>query len=142
MHAPFDVAGVAEAIVEVRRLPGESREEILGRIRGLVFELGVEVSLAPGPQTPVADTSSLTSAAFRGMQNIFNKLHPEDIIAPYLAINPTGNAYLRSRNVAVYGLPLFHEPSNAGADEKIAVHELQDGVELLWQIVLEIADGS
>lgn len=141
-RGPNTVPASAEAIVEVRRLPGESREEILGRIRGLVFELGVEVSIAPGPQTPVADASSLTSAAFRGMQNIFAKLHPEDIVAPYLAINPTGNAYLRSRNVAVYGLPLFHEPSNSGVDEKIGVSALQEGVELLWQIVLETAGGS
>lgn len=135
-------AGVAEAIVEVRRLPGESREEILGRLRGLVFELGVEVSTAPGPQTPVADSSSLNSAAFRAMQGIFNKLHPEDIVAPYLALQPTGNAYLRSRNVAVYGLPLFREPSNAVADEKIQIPVLQEGVEVLWQIVLQTAGGS
>lgn len=141
-RGPNSAPASAEAIVEVRRLPGESREEILGRLRGLVFELGVEVSLAPGPQTPVADASPLTSAAFRGMQNIFAKLHPEDVVAPYLAINPTGNAYLRSRNVAVYGLPLFQEPSNAGVDEKIGVPALQDGVELLWQIVLEIAGAS
>ncbi len=131
----------AEAIVEVRRLPGESREEILGRMRALLVDVGVEVAVAAGPQAPGADASSLNTAAFRGMQTVFAKLHPEDIVTPFVSLQPTGNAYLRSRGVSVYGLPLFGD-AGAIADEKIPVAVLQDGVELLWQIVLEIAGGT
>jgi acetylornithine deacetylase/succinyl-diaminopimelate desuccinylase-like protein len=133
----------AEAVVEVRRLPGESREEILSRYRALLGDTaGVEVTTAPGPLIPGADATSLNTAAFRSMQNVFGRLHPEDIVSPYLSLNPTGNSHLRSRGVAVYGLPLFGELSNAIPDERIASNVLQDGVELLWQIVLEIASGS
>jgi acetylornithine deacetylase/succinyl-diaminopimelate desuccinylase-like protein len=137
-------SGNAEAVVEVRRLPGEGREEVLGRLRALLVDSGVEVGLAPGSQTPLADASPLNSVAFRAMQSVLGRLHPEDIVSPYIALQPTGNAYLRSRGVAVYGLPLFGEtPANGSAngqlDEKMAVKDLQDGVELLWQIVLEIA---
>ena len=43
----------------------------------------------------------------------------------------------------VYGVPLFvREPGESrvhGNDERIAAKSLDDGVELLWQIVLETA---
>ena len=53
------------------------------------------------------------------------------------------SSYLRLRGMPVYGAPLFvREPGDNrvhGNDERIAAKSLDDGVELLWQIVLEIA---
>src|SRR5205814_3306996 len=39
----------AEARVDVRRMPSESREEVLARFRQIVNDPTVEVALAPGP---------------------------------------------------------------------------------------------
>ena len=129
----------AEALVEVRRLPGLSRDEMLNRLRTAIGDAGVELALAPGPQVPGAEASSVSSAPFRSMQALLTRMHPEDLIAPSISVRPTGNAYLRSRGVGVYGLPLFGETGDGGPGEKLAVDRLHDGVELMWQIVLEIA---
>ncbi|BDC50753.1 peptidase M20 [Bryobacterales bacterium F-183] len=132
----------AEAVVEVRRLPGLTREEMMSRLRAAIGDAGVEVAIAPGQQVPGAEASSVSSRPFRSMQSLLARMHPEDIIAPYISARPTGNAYLRSRGVGVYGLPLFGEIGDTGPDEKLAIRRLHDGVELLWQIVLEIAGDS
>lgn len=129
----------AEALVEVRRLPGISRDEMLGRLRAAIGDAGVELTLASGPQVPRAEASSVSSGPFRSMQTLLTRMHPEDLIAPYISVRPTGNVYLRSRGVGVYGLPLFGDAGDGGPNEKLAVARLHDGVELLWQIVLEIA---
>ena len=55
----------------------------------------------------------------------------------------TDSGFLRSRGMPVYGVPLFvREPGASharAADERIAPKALDDGVELLWQIVQETA---
>lgn len=129
----------AEAVVEIRVLPGISRDELLSRLRAAIGDAGVDLALAPGQQAPRAEASSVSSGAFRSMQALLARTHPEDLIAPYISVRPTGNAYLRSRGVGVYGLPLFGEPVEGGPNEKLAISRLHEGVELLWQIVLEIA---
>jgi acetylornithine deacetylase/succinyl-diaminopimelate desuccinylase-like protein len=52
-------------------------------------------------------------------------------------------SFLRGRGMAVYGVPIFGtdgmESREHGNDERISPKNLEDGVELLWQIVLETA---
>ena len=60
--------------------------------------------------------------------------------------NATDSGFLRSRGMPVYGVPLFlREPGEIrvrGIDERITPKALDDGVELLWQIVLETAGDN
>jgi acetylornithine deacetylase/succinyl-diaminopimelate desuccinylase-like protein len=48
--------------------------------------------------------------------------------------------------MSVYGVPVFVRDAGDtrvhGNDERISPKNLEDGVELLWQIVLEIAGGG
>ena len=58
----------------------------------------------------------------------------------------TDASYLRSRGMAVYGVPIFlREGSDRahGNDERISPKNVEDGVDLLWQIVLgKLAGGG
>ncbi len=58
----------------------------------------------------------------------------------------TDNSYLRSRGMAVYGAPVsLREPGVSRVndnDERIAIRALDDGVELLWQMVLDTAGAN
>lgn len=132
----------AEAQVDVRRLPNENREEVLARFRQIINDSAVEVSLAPGQQMPATEPSSLTTLLFKAIEKVAGS-HPEDTIIPYMSRGATDGSFLRAKGVAVYGVPIFtREASESrahGNDERISPKNLEDGVELLWQIVLEAA---
>ncbi len=141
------IPNAAEAQVDVRRLPSETREEVLDRIRAAINDPAVEVSLAPGVQTPGADPSPVTSALYRGMERFINRLYPHDIVVPQMSRGATDGPFLRARGVAVYGVPIFtHEAGDNrahGNDERISPKNMEDGASLLWQVVLETAaNGS
>jgi acetylornithine deacetylase/succinyl-diaminopimelate desuccinylase-like protein len=94
----------------------------------------------------VGGASPAASAAYRAMERAIGRIYPRDIVVPYLSRGATDGSYLRARGMAVYGVPIFtlegQESRAHGNDERIAPKNLEDGVELLWQIVLETAGGS
>src|SRR5262249_56229069 len=47
----------AEAQIDVQRMPGETREEVLARFKQVINDSAVEVTFAPGPQMPVTEAS-------------------------------------------------------------------------------------
>ncbi|MGH9664251.1 MAG: M20/M25/M40 family metallo-hydrolase, partial [Bryobacteraceae bacterium] len=118
--------------------------EVLARFRQAINDPSIEISLAPGQQMPPTEPSSLTTSLYRAMERAIAKIYAHDaFVIPYMSRGATDGAYLRAKGMAVYGVPLFlREPGESrahGNDERIAPKNLDDGVELLWQIVLEVA---
>ncbi|MEO7144140.1 MAG: M20/M25/M40 family metallo-hydrolase [Bryobacteraceae bacterium] len=141
------IPNVAEAQVDVRRLPNETREEVVSRFRQIINDTAVEITLAPGQQMPATEPSSLTTPLYRAMVRAIDKIYSQEaVVIPYLSRGATDGAYLRAKGMAVYGVPLFlREPGESrahGNDERITPKNLEDGVELLWQIVLESAGNG
>lgn len=136
------IPNTAEAQLDVRRLPNETREEVLARFRQIINDTSIDVTLVPGQQMPATEPSSLTTPLYRAMEHIFQS-HPEDMVLPYMSRGATDGSYLRAHGIPVYGVPLFvKEPGESrahGNDERISIKSLEDGVELLWQIVMEVA---
>jgi acetylornithine deacetylase/succinyl-diaminopimelate desuccinylase-like protein len=138
------IPSVAPALLDVRRMPSETREDVLIRLRQIVNDSAVEISFAPGPQAPSADPTPTMTPLYRAMQRVIDRIYPRDVVvSPFMARAATDGNYLRSRGVPVYGVPLFlREPGESrvhGNDERISTKSLDDGVELLWQMVLETA---
>lgn len=139
------VPSVAEAQIDVERIPGESRDDVLARFRQIVNDPAVDIALAPGAQMPATEPSSITTSLYLAMQHAIARMYPRDLVVPYMARTGTDSSFLRSRGMAVYGVPLFlreDEMRAHGGDEHISARNLEDGVELLWQMVLETAGGS
>ena len=148
LHTTISPVGqqLGETQMDVRRLPiAETREDILTRLRQIVNDPSVDVTFAPGPPMPVTQPSSRMTPLYTAMERAIARVYPHDaVVAPFMSRNATDSGFLRSRGMPVYGLPLFaREPGDArrvrGVDERIAPKALDDGVELLWQIVLETA---
>jgi acetylornithine deacetylase/succinyl-diaminopimelate desuccinylase-like protein len=138
------IPSVAPAQFDVRRLPSESREDVLVRLRQIVNDNAVDITFAPGLQTPTADPSPTMTTLYRAMERVVERFYPHDaVVLPFMSRAATDGNYLRSRGMPVYGVPLIlREPGESrvhGNDERIAAKSLDDGVELLWQIVLETA---
>ena len=138
------IPSVAEAQLDVRRLPSESKEEIVARFRQIINDPVVEVSVAAGMQMPPAEPSSITTTLYHAMEHAIGRMYPRDSVVPYMALGASDGSFLRARGIAVYGVPIFvrEGPDNNGNDERISSKNLEDGVELLWQIVLETAGAG
>jgi acetylornithine deacetylase/succinyl-diaminopimelate desuccinylase-like protein len=140
------IPNAAEAQVDVRRMPSETREEVLARFRQIVNDSAVEIAIAPGQQMPVADASPTMSPLYRAMERAIGLVYPRDVVVPFMSRGATDGSFLRARGMAVYGVPVFlRDGSDSrahGNDERIAAKSLGDGVELLWQMVLETAGGN
>lgn len=128
-------------IMDVRRMPSESIEEVLNRFRLIVNDPEVQIGLAPGQQMPPTEPSSITSPLYVAMQKTISRMYPRDIVTPVMSLGATDGSFLRARGMGVYGVPIFlREGADSrahGNDERISPKNLEDGVELLWQIVLE-----
>jgi len=143
---PNIVPGSAEARLEVMRMPSESRDEVLTRLRQIVNDPAVEVAVAPGEPAPAAEPSPTSTVLYRSMERAIGRVYPHDVVVAYMGRRATDSSYLRARGVAVYGVPVFVRDSSEGrphgADERIQPKVLEDGVELLWQMVLETAGSG
>ena len=138
------IPNVAEAQLDVRRMPSESRDDILTRFRQMVNDAAVDVELATGQQMPPTDPSPLTSALYKSIEKVVQSVNPrEAVVVPVMSRGATDGSFLRARGLGVYGAPVFTreggESRAHGNDERISPKNLEDGVELLWQIVVEAA---
>jgi acetylornithine deacetylase/succinyl-diaminopimelate desuccinylase-like protein len=140
------IPNIAVAQLDVRRIPSETKEEVLARFRQTINDPAVEIALAPGPQFPSTDPSPTTTPLYLAMIRAIGRTYPRDIVAPYMARGATDSSFLRAHGMPVYGVPVFVREAGDthahGNDERISPKNLEDGVELLWQIVLEIAGAG
>ena len=91
---------------------------------------------------PATEPSSLTSALYLAMDRVFKSSHEHSVIVPMMMRGATDGAYLRAKGMGVYGVPLFEregEPRWHGNDERISLHNLGRGTDLLLQIVQAVA---
>src|SRR5579872_3595351 len=79
------VPGLAEAQIEVDRMPSESREDVLARFRQIVNDPAIEIALATGAQAPSTDPSPVTSPLFLAMQHAIARMYPRDVVVAYMA---------------------------------------------------------
>jgi acetylornithine deacetylase/succinyl-diaminopimelate desuccinylase-like protein len=137
------IPNLAEAQIDVRRLPNETREEVETRFREIVNDPAVEVSREPGQDMPATEPSSLTTALYTAMDNVFRESHAGSVVVPYMSRGATDGSYLRQKGMAVYGVPVFlregGESRAHGNDERISPANLAHGAELLLKIVMAVA---
>ncbi|MGH9657934.1 MAG: M20/M25/M40 family metallo-hydrolase [Bryobacteraceae bacterium] len=137
------IPNVAEAQVDVRRMPDETRDEVTARLRRIINDAAVEVKAAPGQTMPATEPSSLTTALYLAMEQAFRVATPRAVVVPYMQRGATDGAFLRAKGMAVYGAPVFVRDGNESRahanDERLSVANLESGTKLLLQIVDAVA---
>lgn len=136
------IPNAAEAHVDVRRVPQETREEILARCRQIINDPSIDVTLDAGPSMPATPPSDANTPLFRAIERAA-VLRPGDAVLPFMSRGATDSAWLRARGMTVYGAPLFSKEAGDsrahGNDERISLRNFEEGVEMLWRIVMNIA---
>jgi acetylornithine deacetylase/succinyl-diaminopimelate desuccinylase-like protein len=137
------IPAMATARLDVRRLPDETRAEVMARLREIVNDGEVDILPLAGHNMPTTEPSSLATALYQTMESVLRTAHPKSVIVPYMQRGATDGSWLRRKGMAVYGVPLFtrDEDENRahGVDERIRPGTFDAGVELLWRIVCGVA---
>lgn len=135
----------AAAEVDSRILPGQTPEDLLAEVRGLLGLAGtpdekIQLELArtstptlSPPETPLAEA----------LRKAMAKHDPGSKIVPFLSPGGTDSRFLRPKGVICYG---FH-PTLAGVDERtvhginerMPIASLEFGLKTLWDAVTEVA---
>lgn len=140
------IPSTAEALIDVRRLPEESKEEVLVRLRRIVNDSFVELLPVEGPEMPSAPSSPLDSELYLTIERMIRQKDPKAVVVPYLSRGASDSAFLRSKGVAAYGAPLFEVEKDGdrshGNDERRSLENLRRGTELLFEIVSAVAGGG
>jgi acetylornithine deacetylase/succinyl-diaminopimelate desuccinylase-like protein len=133
----------AEAQIDIRRLPDETREEVFARLRRIINDSSVDVLPGSEQEMPATEPSSLSTPLYRAMEQLFQRITPGAVVVPYMQRGATDGAFLRHKGMAVYGAPIFQredlESRAHGNDERISIRNLEAGAGLLWEIVLAVA---
>ena len=136
----------ARATVDIRALPDEDPERLFSLLKQIMNESAVD--LVPHPQTrPSHKPSGLDSEAFKAFEAVFERLYPGTPVLPTMSTGATDSAQLRDAGIPTYGFgparPEWDLSSGIhGKDEYLYVTPFQDYVEILWNVVVEIAGSK
>jgi acetylornithine deacetylase/succinyl-diaminopimelate desuccinylase-like protein len=125
----------AQAMLNVRTLPGHSIDKVINRLRAVVSEPGVTIELTErGEDSPASDPNS---AMFSAIVDETRELDPAIAVVPYLSTGVTDSARLRRLGVRAYGVLPFpmgeaDEKRMHGADERVPLRSLHFGVRLIY----------
>jgi len=93
----------AEAIINVRILPGETKSEVLNRMRSVVKDIQVSVGFTneDDASNPMGESSS-TADGYIKIKNTVNKVYPEGIVSPFLVTATTDSRHYKDITDNIY----------------------------------------
>ena len=136
----------AESHVDVRRLPDETREEVIERFRKIINDPAVQVVKMQGSEQemPATEPSSRTSELYLVMRQVLRADPESHAVLPTMSLGATDGSFLRARGMGVYGIPLFATPVEErrahGNDERVLLDSFSRGVKLLRELVRKVAE--
>ncbi len=150
------IPGSATATLNFRTIPGTTSDELIAEIKKVIQDPSVDVGLPPvnsalGAQyarymkmAAHAKPSPTDTALFKALKDGAKKVWPDAPVTTYLFQAGTDAMAWRSRGIPVYGIypyPLSNDDLSRmhGNDERMAVKSLEEGTEMIYQTLLEVA---
>jgi acetylornithine deacetylase/succinyl-diaminopimelate desuccinylase-like protein len=137
------VPGEARATLNVRLLPGDTIDVLVGALSKLVNDPQVRFEVQPNAGL-AAPTSSLETDLYAVITKVASQEFGNVPVLPYQSPWATDSSQLRLHNVQAYGLwpfPVTDEDLARmhGDDERLAVASFNKGVDVLLNIVYDFA---
>ncbi|HEX3533898.1 MAG TPA: M20/M25/M40 family metallo-hydrolase [Gemmatimonadaceae bacterium] len=136
------IPAFAEAVLNVRTLPGHSIDKVVNRLRAIASEPGVSIEITVrGEEAPASDPDS---EMFAALAEAAHELDPAMTVVPYLSTGVTDSARLRTLGVKAYGVLPFpmlqsDEERMHGHDERVPLESLHFGTRLIYGAIEKIA---
>lgn len=137
------LAPSARAVVNLRILPGETVEGVVERVRRVIDDSAVRVSLVGRGEDP-SPVSPTDAAPFRALAATIRQVYPTAIVAPYLVVGATDARHYARLTPHVYRfapLPLGPDDLDRfhGVDERIAVGDYLRAVRWYAQAIRQLS---
>jgi acetylornithine deacetylase/succinyl-diaminopimelate desuccinylase-like protein len=137
------IPGEAEALLDVRLAPGDTREDVIAELRRIISDPAVEVLAHEWTGTPASPVSRMDSPMFHALEQAQAKVFPSAVTLPQMSTVYTDSALLRSRGVQAYGIgPAGTDEDSEGVhgnDERVSVDAMGTFVEFLYRAVVSVA---
>src|SRR5262249_44037598 len=133
----------AQAMINFRMVPGSDPEALVETLKKVAGDPGLEFSIGTRVYSSAPESSD-TTALYRALEKAAHATFPGAEVTPYLFQASTDAAAWRSRGVPVYGI--YPYPIDAdeltrmhGNDEKVSVKSLQEGTEMIYRTLVDVA---
>jgi len=147
------IPGSAEATINFRTIPGTTAEDLAAEIKKVINDPDVDVAPPRSPTGTMRRYASMTagtvdsptnSGLYQALVHSASKVWPGVPVTPYLFQAGTDAFAWRSRGVPVYGIypyPISNDDLSRmhGNDERVPVDSLEQGTNLIYQTLLEVA---
>jgi acetylornithine deacetylase/succinyl-diaminopimelate desuccinylase-like protein len=145
------IPGSAEATLNFRTIPGTNVDELISEIKAVINDPRVTVTQVALPAAYAAYArakspapSTKDSELFRSLVKQSNAVFPGVPVTTYLFQAGTDAMAWRSKGIPVYGI--YPYPISAddltrmhGNDERVSVQSLQQGTDLIYKTLVEVA---
>jgi acetylornithine deacetylase/succinyl-diaminopimelate desuccinylase-like protein len=135
----------AEAVLDIRALPGEDPDAFYEEIAALVDDPNVEIIPFPIYRPP-GPPSSIDNEMFRAFESATARMFPSAVTLPSMLTGATDMSNLRAKGVQCYGIGPIRDVADIAAgggahgdDERILEGSLIKLVQFLWYAVGEVA---
>ena len=124
-----------------RTLPGQSIDAVVSRLRRLISDSRVELTITQrGEDAPASD---FASPMFAAIAETVKELAPDMVTVPYMSTGATDSARLRQLGMQAYGLLPFpmdqdDEDRMHGNDERNSLASLDFGTRLIFGAVRRV----
>jgi carboxypeptidase PM20D1 len=131
--------GRAEAVVNFRLLPGDTRETVLQHLARTIDDPAIEIQALPG-DSPASRVASTQSASYQTINRTVRELFPGTLVAPGLMLGATDARHFEPFTQQVFRFsPIRAKPEDLarfhGTNERIALANLADLVRFYHRLV-------
>jgi carboxypeptidase PM20D1 len=135
----------AKAFVNIRTLPGDSATEAIERIRRVVADPRVNISIAGKIYEPTA-FSNVDSASFALLNRTIREVFPEVAVAPFLVLGRADAIHYAHLSNSVYLFsPAMIGPEDHsgvhGPNERISVESYQKAIQFYYRLIRQSTTG-
>ncbi len=140
------IPDTASCNLDVRLLPGATPADFMAQLRAVIGDDQIQVDpIAPIFRPPNA--SSTDTALYRAMEEVVHSHDPNALVTPFMNNGYTESQMYRELGIAAYGfnpfvLPQEVQATKHAANERIAVDQLQRGLQLMYEVVMRVAASS
>jgi acetylornithine deacetylase/succinyl-diaminopimelate desuccinylase-like protein len=133
----------ARAVLNIRLLPGDTVDTLLGELKKLVNDPAVTLEVQPDAGL-AAPNSSLDSEFYATIVKVSAQEFGGAPVLPFMSTGATDSAQLRLHSVQAYGLrpfPMTEEDDRRvhGDDERLPLSAFAKGIDLIARIVAEFS---
>lgn len=133
----------AEAMLDVRLLPGAQRDHLIQDLRQLINDPAVEILAEDWNSIPPSPTSDLNTEMFHALEKTQAAMFPDAVTLPLMSTGGTDSAPLRAKGVQAYGIGSATSDEDEerlhGNDERLSIEALGKFVEYVYRAVTEVS---